>query len=287
MRESERRASPPAPAPQRDFADEADAVALGPPPRPRASGAVAAFHAFTRGPARGAAGVYILGDLFDSWVGDDQRREPFAREVVESLRALTDAGVPVYVARGNRDFLLGEDFARATGAIAAAASRQSSTSHGNAHAAVARRRVLHRRPRLPALPCVVARDPARQRRLLRLPYRLRRWIAAWMRAQEPQRDRAQARGDPRRQRAARSKRAFRAARRRADDPRPHAPPGASSAGRRRHAARAHRACRLGRPRPFPRDRRGRAFAPGTSTDDSRTLLHLSGCRRWHRSSSST
>jgi UDP-2,3-diacylglucosamine hydrolase len=76
----------------------------------------AAFHAFARGPARRAAAVYILGDLFDVWIGDDQLRVPFYRRVVESLREVSSAGVPVYVARGNRDFLIGEDFARAAGA---------------------------------------------------------------------------------------------------------------------------------------------------------------------------
>jgi len=72
------------------------------PDRPKA---VAAFHAFTRGPARAAAAVYILGDLFDWWVGDDQLREPFIAPIAESLRALSDAGIPVFVARGNRDFM--------------------------------------------------------------------------------------------------------------------------------------------------------------------------------------
>ena len=139
----------------------------------------AAFHAFTRGPARGAAAVYVLGDLFDSWVGDDQRHEPFAREVVESLRALTEAGVPVHVARGNRDFLLGEDFARATGAIllreqtiADIHGTRTLLSHGDEFCTDD---LAYQRYR------AWARDPGRQRRLLRLPYRLRRWIAAWMR----------------------------------------------------------------------------------------------------------
>src|SRR5690242_15919996 len=77
---------------------------------------VAAFHAFARGPAREAAAVYVMGDLFDSWIGDDQRRDPFARAVAASLRGISDAGVPLYVARGNRDFLLGVDFAREAGA---------------------------------------------------------------------------------------------------------------------------------------------------------------------------
>jgi len=83
---------------------------------PGRDAATAAFFAFARGPARDAAALYILGDLFDVWIGDDQLRQPYAQTIAAALRALTDAGVPVHVARGNRDFLLGEGFARATGA---------------------------------------------------------------------------------------------------------------------------------------------------------------------------
>ena len=80
------------------------------PARPRA---VAAFHAFARGPGARAAAVYILGDLFDWWVGDDQLREPLRpRGSPTRCARIIDAGVPLYVARGNRDFLLGERFAR-------------------------------------------------------------------------------------------------------------------------------------------------------------------------------
>lgn len=83
------------------------------PDRPDAA---RAFKAFARGPAREAAAVYILGDLFDVWIGDDQLREPFARAIAEDLASIVAAGVPLFIGRGNRDFLLGEGFARATGA---------------------------------------------------------------------------------------------------------------------------------------------------------------------------
>lgn len=81
-----------------------------------APAAAAAFHAFCRGPARAAAAVYILGDLVDWWVGDDQLREPFYRDIAASLRLIVTAGVPLYVGLGNRDFMLGTAFAAATGA---------------------------------------------------------------------------------------------------------------------------------------------------------------------------
>jgi UDP-2,3-diacylglucosamine hydrolase len=50
------------------------------------------------------------------WIGDDQLRVPFYRRVAESLHAVHAAGIPVYIARGNRDFLIGDAFARAAGA---------------------------------------------------------------------------------------------------------------------------------------------------------------------------
>jgi UDP-2,3-diacylglucosamine hydrolase len=77
---------------------------------------VAAFEAFCRGPARGASAVYVLGDLFDQWIGDDQLREPLAAGVASALRGIADSGVPVGIIVGNRDFLLGPRFAAAAGA---------------------------------------------------------------------------------------------------------------------------------------------------------------------------
>lgn len=77
---------------------------------------VAALQALLRGPARDAAALYILGDLFDSWVGDDQLREPVAAAVAGALAELSAQGVPIYLQNGNRDFLLGEHFAKVCGA---------------------------------------------------------------------------------------------------------------------------------------------------------------------------
>jgi UDP-2,3-diacylglucosamine hydrolase len=73
------------------------------------------FHAFLESEARSAEALYILGDLFEAWLGDDDP-DPAARATVRALRALTDSGVPVFVMHGNRDFLLGERFCRETGA---------------------------------------------------------------------------------------------------------------------------------------------------------------------------
>lgn len=72
------------------------------------------FGEFVDGEARRADALYILGDLFEAWVGDDDPSETGAF-VAAKLRALADSGVPVFFMRGNRDFLLGEDFARRAG----------------------------------------------------------------------------------------------------------------------------------------------------------------------------
>lgn len=72
------------------------------------------FGRFLHDEARGAAALYILGDLFEAWVGDDDPSDTGAL-VASGLRAVCDAGTPVFFIRGNRDFLLGDEFARRAG----------------------------------------------------------------------------------------------------------------------------------------------------------------------------
>ena len=72
------------------------------------------FGRFVDEEARGADALYILGDLFEAWVGDDDPSDAGAF-VAAKLHALSETGVPVYVVRGNRDFLLGADYARRAG----------------------------------------------------------------------------------------------------------------------------------------------------------------------------
>ena len=64
--------------------------------------------------ARGAEALYILGDLFESWIGDDDDSALAARVAVD-LRALSESGVRVSFMHGNRDFLLGEEYAQRAG----------------------------------------------------------------------------------------------------------------------------------------------------------------------------
>ncbi|WP_282269719.1 UDP-2,3-diacylglucosamine diphosphatase [Stenotrophomonas sp. PS02298] len=72
------------------------------------------FLDFLRGEARQAEALYILGDLFEAWIGDDTPSSA-ADAVALALREVSDAGVPVYFIRGNRDFLLGNDYAARAG----------------------------------------------------------------------------------------------------------------------------------------------------------------------------
>jgi UDP-2,3-diacylglucosamine hydrolase len=76
--------------------------------------AIDAFLAFLDGPAREAEALYLLGDLFEAWVGDDDDDEANAR-ACEGLARLTRTGTPVFAMHGNRDFLLGASFERRTG----------------------------------------------------------------------------------------------------------------------------------------------------------------------------
>ena len=86
---------------------------------PQTPGVTRIFLDFLGGRARHAEHLYILGDLFEVWVGDDCIDDPedgFNRQIVSALRALTDAGVGISIQHGNRDFLLGDGFAARTGA---------------------------------------------------------------------------------------------------------------------------------------------------------------------------
>lgn len=74
----------------------------------------AGFLRFLHGTAREADALYILGDLFEAWIGDDDP-SPLHQQVAGALKALTESGVPCYFIHGNRDFLLGNRFAKACG----------------------------------------------------------------------------------------------------------------------------------------------------------------------------
>lgn len=74
----------------------------------------AGFLRFLAGEARQADALYILGDLFEAWIGDDDPN-PLHAQIAAAIRTLVESGVPCYFIHGNRDFLLGKRFARESG----------------------------------------------------------------------------------------------------------------------------------------------------------------------------
>jgi UDP-2,3-diacylglucosamine hydrolase len=74
------------------------------------------FISFLEDKARSAEALYILGDFFEYWIGDDDLAEPFNAVIAGLLKELTGRGVQLGLMHGNRDFLIGERFCAATGA---------------------------------------------------------------------------------------------------------------------------------------------------------------------------
>jgi UDP-2,3-diacylglucosamine hydrolase len=138
-----------------------------------------AFLEFCRGPARQAARLYVLGDLFDAWIGDEQLAEPLAGRAAAALKDVAAAGVPVEVMRGNRDLLLGGRFARAAGAtllpeevVVDLGGTPTLLLHGDE---LCTDDDAYQRYR------AFVHDPGRQRKFLALPFFLRRAAVAWLR----------------------------------------------------------------------------------------------------------
>ena len=103
----------------------------------------AQFHTFLATEAQNATALYILGDLFELWIGDDDiaatdPHDPLW-QTLHSLRALSDGGTELYFMHGNRDFLLGERFCTLTGGsmlsdptVVEYAGRRALLTHGDA-----------------------------------------------------------------------------------------------------------------------------------------------------------
>lgn len=141
--------------------------------------ACAQFRAFLRGPAREAEALYILGDLFELWVGDDDD-DPLRAGICAELSGLTRTGTACYVMHGNRDFLLGERFTAASGCqllgdpvVLDIGGERTLVTHGDLLC-----REDHAYQQLRAQ----VRRPAWQRRFLRLPLATRRMLAGAARA---------------------------------------------------------------------------------------------------------
>lgn len=141
--------------------------------------ATAQFLAFLRDEAAQSEALYILGDLFEAWVGDDDA-DAAKERICLGLKALVRGGVPCFVMHGNRDFLLGRGFCERSGCellddpvVAALDGEAVLLTHGDAlctddHAYQELRSVV--------------RDPAWQRRFLALPRERRELLADEARA---------------------------------------------------------------------------------------------------------
>ena len=146
---------------------------------PRSPGATRLLLDFLAGPARQAEALYILGDFFDAWIGDDDRDEPYHAAIVAALRGAADAGLAIALQHGNRDFLLGPDFAAAAGVtllpdpyVLSTPEWQFVLSHGDALCIDDTEYMAFRRQ---------VRDPQWQAAFLAKPLAERRAIAAHMR----------------------------------------------------------------------------------------------------------
>lgn len=98
-----------------------------------------AFLDFLQKHAGLAQELYLLGDMFEYWAGDDDLSTPYNAAIAAALRKVSDSKVHVYWIGGNRDFLLGEEFAKATGItvlpdpfVASIANRRIILTHGDA-----------------------------------------------------------------------------------------------------------------------------------------------------------
>lgn len=72
------------------------------------------FFALLKREAKQADAIYILGDLFETWIGDDDDSE-FNQNITQALKTVTQHGIPIYIMHGNRDLLIGKRFLEASG----------------------------------------------------------------------------------------------------------------------------------------------------------------------------
>lgn len=108
--------------------------------QPSLTSTTEAFVTFLRRFATKARQLYILGDLFEYWAGDDDVVTPFNRQICNEIRKVKEAGVGIFWVAGNRDFLIGETFAEASGMtllpdpyVNDMASQRIILTHGDAH----------------------------------------------------------------------------------------------------------------------------------------------------------
>jgi UDP-2,3-diacylglucosamine hydrolase len=137
------------------------------------------FLEFVAGPAHEAQALYLLGDLFEAWLGDDHP-EPLGERLIAALAQLAASGVAVFAMQGNRDFLLGERFCERAGCrflpdpvVVTIGTDRVLVTHGDA---LCTSDTAYQRLRS------LVRDPEVQRAFLALPVERRRALAAEARA---------------------------------------------------------------------------------------------------------
>jgi len=152
----------------------------------------AAFFRFLDQEAASTRQLFLLGDVFEYWAGDDDLDDPFNRKLVDALRALTDKGISLYWMAGNRDFLVGEAFAKAAGVtllpdpyIADIAGQRVLLLHGDAQCTDDKDYMVFRSQ---------VRDPVWQRIFLAKPITERKALIEGMRtgSREAQREKSMA-----------------------------------------------------------------------------------------------
>ena len=138
-----------------------------------------AFFAFLAERAVRAEQLYLLGDLFEYWAGDDDLISLFNQRVAQALRAVSDAGVAVFWIAGNRDFLVGDAFARACGLtllaepyVTTIAGTTVTLVHGDAECTSDTAYMAFRKQ---------VRDPAWQAQFIAMPLSQRKAIIAGLR----------------------------------------------------------------------------------------------------------
>jgi len=143
-----------------------------------------AFFRFLAERASQAGALYLLGDIFEYWAGDDDLATPFHQRVLDALRDVSALGVSVYWMAGNRDFLVGQDFARAAGLTLLAdphvitiAGQRVALVHGDAQCTDDVSYMAFR---------AQVREPAWQRQFLAMPLAQRKAIIAGLRESSQQ-----------------------------------------------------------------------------------------------------
>lgn len=138
-----------------------------------------AFLRFLDERALQAQQLYLLGDLFEYWAGDDDLSAPFHQQIVAALRRVSAAGVQVFWIAGNRDFLVGEGFAAACGLtllpetwVIEAAGQRIVLLHGDAQCTADVKYMEFR---------AQVRQPAWQQQFLAMPLAQRKQIIAGLR----------------------------------------------------------------------------------------------------------